>query len=216
MTDSTPQADLKTQYTDRISEDLARNEAERARIENEITALQAELITLNDNRLVLERMQASLAGGTSEEPAVAAASPVTTVPVPAPVKKAAKKVPRQKSPAKAKPGPKPKPKTPAQSPDSTKTASEGPTLIELITVHLSHSEDTPRSASEVVSGLQQRYPGREFNAKVVRNTLEALVAKGRAERTRQKRSVFYVPVQQNGTKPAAKTADETEPSDTSA
>lgn len=193
MTDDvTPHAaDLKTQYADRIAEDLAHNESERIRIEKEITALKAELETLTENRAVLERMRDSLAEGvpgggaqdTSPSPAPAAPSAPSA---PTAVKKPTRKVPRQKSAAaKSKSVAKPASSATATQPGAT-------TLIELITSQLSGADGTPRSASEIATALRQAHPDREFNPKVVRNTLEALVAKGRAERTRQKRSVFYV------------------------
>ncbi|BBJ37295.1 hypothetical protein SSPO_000130 [Streptomyces antimycoticus] len=45
-----------------------------------------------------------------------------------------------------------------------------------------------RSAAEVTTALTQTLPDREIKATVVRSTLEALVAKGQAHRTKQKRA----------------------------
>ncbi|MFF3492917.1 hypothetical protein ACFYWS_16330 [Streptomyces sp. NPDC002795] len=206
MSDTTPQAELKSRYADRIQDDIAHNESELKRVSEEITALQAQLGTLEENRTLLESMLKSLGSGTLP-------------PLPAPaaekaVGKTAGKVPRQKArdttatkpaqakktretagaPAKAAKAAKPdkaaaatKPAAPA----TEKTEPQGSTLVELIVSQLG-SETSPRSAAEITSTLQKTHPKREFSTKVVRNTLEALVAKARAERTRQQRSVFYV------------------------
>ncbi|MGW2339573.1 hypothetical protein [Streptomyces sp. NPDC001661] len=205
MSDTTPQTELKARYADRIRDDIAHNESELKRISEEITSLQAELGTLEENRTLLESMLKSI--GSGELP---------PLPVPAPEKaagKAAAKVPRQKSrdttapkpaqakkaresaaPAKAAKAAKPAKAASATKPSAPaaeKSAPQGSTLVELIVSQLD-SETSPRSAAEITSTLQKAHPKREFSTKVVRNTLEALVAKARAERTRQQRSVFYV------------------------
>ncbi|MFJ4277511.1 hypothetical protein [Streptomyces massasporeus] len=78
---------------------------------------------------------------------------------------------------------------------STKTAagaakSGEPTLVELIRRHLAVQKE-PRSAAEISTALGQAHPHRDIAAKVVRVTLEGLVAKSQAERSKQGRSVFY-------------------------
>lgn len=50
--------------------------------------------------------------------------------------------------------------------------------------------DEPRSAAEITSSLEQQYPERAAKTTVVRTTLEGLVAKSQAQRTRQGSSVF--------------------------
>ncbi|MFI9219394.1 hypothetical protein [Streptomyces werraensis] len=52
-----------------------------------------------------------------------------------------------------------------------------------------HSE--PRPAKELRDELLQKHPDRNPTPQVVRNTLEALVAKGRIRRHKQQRSVTY-------------------------
>ncbi|MEU9228843.1 hypothetical protein AB0D40_31290 [Streptomyces massasporeus] len=66
-----------------------------------------------------------------------------------------------------------------------------PTLVELIRRHLAEQKE-PRSAAEISAALGQARPGRAVSPKVVRITLEGLVARGQAERSKQGRSVFYV------------------------
>jgi hypothetical protein len=53
------------------------------------------------------------------------------------------------------------------------------------------STHEPRMVSEVVKTLAEQHPDRAASTPVVRNTLEALVAKGLAERERKQGSVFY-------------------------
>jgi cell division septum initiation protein DivIVA len=65
-----------------------------------------------------------------------------------------------------------------------------PTLVELIRRHLTDQKE-PRSAAEISTALGKAHPKRDIAAKVVRVTLEGLVAKSQAERTKQGRSVFY-------------------------
>ncbi|MFI2636572.1 hypothetical protein ACH5A2_40380 [Streptomyces collinus] len=68
--------------------------------------------------------------------------------------------------------------------------SAQPTLVELIHRHLAEQKE-PRSAAEISTALGQAHPDRDIAAKVVRVTLEGLVAKSQAERSKQGRSVFY-------------------------
>ncbi|MFD8223160.1 hypothetical protein ACFV16_03195 [Streptomyces massasporeus] len=87
-----------------------------------------------------------------------------------------------------------------KTPDTTKSAgtakkagavkSGEPTLVELIRRHLAVQKE-PRSAAEISTALGQAHPHRDIAAKVVRVTLEGLVAKSQAERSKQGRSVFY-------------------------
>lgn len=230
MADTTNQTELKSRYADRIQDDIANNESELKRVSEEIAALQAQLGTLEENRTLLESMLKSLGSGKLP-------------PLPAPVAekpagKAAGKVPRQKArdttaakpaqakktagtPAKAAKAAKPakaaaatKPSAPATPAAAEKTEPQGSTLVELIVSQLG-AETSPRSAAEITATLEKKHPKREFSTKVVRNTLEALVAKARAERTRQQRSVFYVAVPATGT-PAKGATDSKAAADTKA
>lgn len=62
----------------------------------------------------------------------------------------------------------------------------GDLLLELLGKH-----DEPRPAKELRDELLAKHPDRNPTPQVVRNTLEALVAKGRIERHKQQRSVMY-------------------------
>ncbi|MEV5355736.1 hypothetical protein [Streptomyces sp. NPDC052693] len=78
--------------------------------------------------------------------------------------------------------------TAGKAPTAAKSAE--PTLVELIRRHLAEQKE-PRSAAEIAGSLGQAHPERDISAKVVRVTLEGLVAKSQAERSKQGRSVFY-------------------------
>ncbi|MFE6782643.1 hypothetical protein ACFVFF_10300 [Streptomyces sp. NPDC057680] len=70
------------------------------------------------------------------------------------------------------------------------SAAGKPTLVELIRHHLATSS-APCSASEVTTVLAEQHRDRHIQTTVVRTSLENLVAKGRAHRTKQGSSVFY-------------------------
>ncbi|MEU5624718.1 hypothetical protein [Streptomyces tendae] len=65
-----------------------------------------------------------------------------------------------------------------------------PTLVELVREHLAGQRE-PRSAAEVTTALSEAHSGRTVKTTVVRTTLEGLVAKNQAQRTKQGTSVYY-------------------------
>ncbi|MET7759251.1 hypothetical protein ABZT27_31810 [Streptomyces sp. NPDC005389] len=73
---------------------------------------------------------------------------------------------------------------------STKTKARQPLLGDLL-VELLGADEEPRLAKELRDELLAQHPDRNPTPQVVRNTLEALVAKGRIQRHRQQRSVMY-------------------------
>ncbi|MBD0746786.1 hypothetical protein [Streptomyces sp. CBMA152] len=83
-------------------------------------------------------------------------------------------------------------KTAAPAKDSARSGVEsgGPTLRELVLgLFADHKE--PRTVADIVGELATAHPDRTTSSQVVRNTLEALVAKGELERERKQGSVFY-------------------------
>lgn len=191
--------DLKAQYTAQVAADLERNAKEQDRLRGEIEALQGQLGVLQQDHTVLLDMQKALG----------AATPASTASKPAPSAEdvAAPSVPRQKTAAKPKAAKKaPAQKTAAprgnKTPEvkdkakdtSTATAAPTeaakPTLVELIRRHLNEQSE-PRSAAEVATALSQTHPDRRIQSTVVRTTLEGLVARSHAQRTKQGSSVFY-------------------------
>ncbi|MFF6815045.1 hypothetical protein ACFZAG_34945 [Streptomyces sp. NPDC012403] len=71
-----------------------------------------------------------------------------------------------------------------------KPKADGPKLVELVRRHLGEQRE-PRSAAEVAGALGQAHPERAIKTTVVRSTLEGLVARNQAQRTKQGSSVFY-------------------------
>ncbi|MGK4584963.1 hypothetical protein [Kitasatospora sp. HPMI-4] len=72
----------------------------------------------------------------------------------------------------------------------TKGKAQQPLLGDLLADLLGH-HDEPCLAKDLREELLEKYPRRNPTPQVVRNTLEALVAKGRIERHKQQRSVLY-------------------------
>ncbi|MFD6743351.1 hypothetical protein ACWHA6_38425 [Streptomyces anthocyanicus] len=176
---------MASQYAAQVAADLERNAKERERIGAEVATLQEQLTALQHDHNVLVNIQQALAGAT---PVSAAESTV----VPSPRKKAAaepaggKRARTKKTAAKKAPAAGAAPKTAAAK-------SSAPTLVDLVRRHLT-AQNEPRSAAEVAAALNQAHPERAARTTVVRNTLEGLVAKQQAQRTKQGSSVYYTAI----------------------
>ncbi|MFC8131640.1 hypothetical protein [Streptomyces sp. NPDC057302] len=195
-------AGVQAQYAVRVAADLEANRTEQGRIGAEVAALQEQLQALESDHALLLSMQQALGSPEAAPAAPAAAKKSSTrkksVPAPrssannsgaARTKKpaAAKtKDTKEKDKAKEKPA-KSAPKAAAKKPAAP---AAGPTLVELIDGHLA-GQSEPRSAAEITTALTQELPDRTIKTTVVRTTVEGLVAKGRAHRTKQGSSVFY-------------------------
>ncbi|RSM94056.1 hypothetical protein DMH25_34545 [Streptomyces sp. WAC 01325] len=195
---ATPATELTSHYVAQVTGDLERNVKEQERITAEIASLQELLAAVQHDHTVLVNVQQAL--GITQAPAQPPAQAENAA-VPSPrqksgaargEKKARKSTAAPKKAAAKKPVAKPA--------DAAKAAQ--PTLVELIRRHLAGLEE-PRSAAEISAALGQAHPERQIADKVVRVTLEGLVAKSQAERTKQGRSVFY-------TAPKSATAPEAE------
>ncbi|MFE7333145.1 hypothetical protein ACFU8W_51955 [Streptomyces sp. NPDC057565] len=182
---------LASQYIAQVTGDLERNVKEQERIGGEIEALQEQLGALQHDHSVLVSIQEALGGASPAGEADTTATP--TVPPQATTE------PRQRKPKKAA-------ATSAKATTSKKSASKAssakassaktpktdtkPTLVNLIRGHLEQQSE-PRSAAEISAALTQAHPDRGVKTTVVRTTLEGLVAKSQAHRTKQGSSVFY-------------------------
>ncbi|MFJ5274982.1 hypothetical protein [Streptomyces sp. NPDC088358] len=192
--------ELQSQYAAQLTADLERNTKEQERIAAEVVALQELLQALRRDQALLVNLRRTLGDETPAAAGAKAAEPAATVPsVPrqasAEPKSGSKPAKQQKKAAAAKPA-----KAARTTPRSagTKTAAKAPeaagkptlTLVELIHDHLSRQSE-PRSAAEITSTLSETHPERGIKATVVRTTVEGLVAKGRAQRSKQGTSVYY-------------------------
>ncbi|KUN60419.1 hypothetical protein AQJ46_38105 [Streptomyces canus] len=207
---------LTHQYSAQVAADLETNLKEQERIGGDIAALQQQLAALQHDHSVLVNIQQALGvTQTTKEP-----TPATeTATVPSPRQKA-KSAPRSKQTARkstaAREGTTAKKSTAAQERPTAKkstakseTKAAQPTLVGLIRHHLTEQGE-PRSAAEISAALGQAHPERDIKTKVVRVTLEGLVARSQAQRTKQGSSVFYTAPEAE-TKPGA----EAQPEDTS-
>ncbi|MFJ8595195.1 hypothetical protein [Streptomyces sp. NPDC093598] len=204
---TTPATELASQYIAQVTGDLDANIKEQERIAADIASLQEQLAALQHDHSVLVNMQQAL--GITTTPTGSAAESKSGV-VPSPRRKKTgsaadgKQKARKSTAAPAKKAAAKKPM--AKKTDSAKAAE--PTLVELIRRHLVEQKE-PRSAGEISTALGQAHPDRDIAAKVVRVTLEGLVAKSQAERSKQGRSVFYsAPASQPEAAPESKTQPE--------
>ncbi|KUO14380.1 hypothetical protein [Streptomyces dysideae] len=209
---TTGTTELTSQYIAQVTGDLANNLKEQERIGAEITALQEQLTALQQDHTVLVNMQQAL--GITKTPTEPAVTPKGTA-VPSPREDAdtgprgrqrtRKTTATQTGPAASKPAA----KKPAPKAAAAKTTQ--PTLVELIRRHLA-GQSEPRSAAEISTALGQAHPQRDIKTKVVRVTLEGLVAKSQAQRTKQGTSVYYTAP--DAPEPTAASQDKEQPEDT--
>ncbi|WP_413812212.1 hypothetical protein [Streptomyces sp. OE57] len=198
---------LKSQYAAQVAADLERNSAEHERLSSQIAALQGQLATLEDNRALLLGMRQTLggdaAGGATEDGGVSGSGDGSSAKREVAAVSATRKTRKKAAAGDRRKGA----ESGGSRPRRQRVRETGvPTLRELVRDDLAqHGE--PRSAAEVTSALNQAFPKREIKPTVVRGTLESLVAKGQAHRTKQKRSVFYSAVTTDAT------ADAGEPSE---
>jgi hypothetical protein len=190
--------ELTTQYGAQVASDLERNLKEQDRVREEIEALQDQLTALQHDQTILVNVQQALglpSAPARPEPETATAVPAPRKRAPAPTSRSGKQRRTEKSAGKsAAPAEKQARKR------STAASSAGPRavpkLVDLVREHLA-GQSEPRSAAD-----------REIKTKIVRLTLEGLVAKNQAQRTKQGRSVFYTTPE--ATRPAPTDEAETE------
>ncbi|WP_416972205.1 hypothetical protein [Streptomyces sp. 4F14] len=183
---TTPATELTSQYAAQVTGDLERNVKEQERITADIASLQQQLAALQHDHSVLVNMRQAL--GITDAPAEPAAESESAA-VPSPRKKASARGGKQRAAKSAAAPQKAAAKKPAAKAEGATKAAQ-PTLVELIRRHLAESTE-PRSAAEISTALGQAHPERQISTKVVRVTLEGLVAKSQAERSKQGKSVFY-------------------------
>ncbi|GHF00701.1 hypothetical protein GCM10014715_66100 [Streptomyces spiralis] len=187
----TPATGLSTQYASQVATDLENNLKEQERVSGELAALQEQLATLQQEHAVLVSIQQAL-GVTSASQTSAARR--TASAVPAPRKKATvgpvqgKRAQAKKSAATSQKSAAKKSVTKSAADKTTPAAQR--TLVEIVREHLTAQKE-PRSAAEITTALGQQHPERDIKSTVVRTTLEGLVAKNQAQRSKQGSSVFY-------------------------
>ncbi|MCX5521707.1 hypothetical protein OG342_02300 [Streptomyces bobili] len=219
MSETTTQTNgVTSQYAAQVASDLERNLKEYDRVAAEAAVLQEQLASLEKDRVVLLNVQQAL----GVESASAAPAVEHTTAVPAPRKKASAGASRQskakkpeaaapkvadKQTASRKASPKPAPKTAPKAASKAAPKTDQPSLVTLVREHLA-GQSEPRSAAEVAQSLGQQHPERGIKTTVVRTTLEGLVAKNRAQRSKQGSSVFYTSPDAPASAPSKEGAEE--------
>ncbi|MFE0440485.1 hypothetical protein ACFW2K_36825 [Streptomyces nigra] len=235
---STTVTELTSQYSAQVTADLERNRKEQDRIAGEIEVLQGQLAALRHDQAVLENIQRAI--GAPQEPAVTAEEPgteaepeaVAAVPAPRAARRTKASGPAERTkptrPAKRAKGKaaattnrkrngatkstKSTAETGAETAEAASSSTPStPSLVELVRDHLAAHQE-PRSAAEITSALAEQHPERGVKATVVRSTLEGLVARNQAHRSKQGRSVFYT-VPDTAAEPSAPTEAAPEQSD---
>ncbi|MER6979544.1 hypothetical protein [Streptomyces carpinensis] len=208
---------LTSQYAAQVAGDLERNVKEQERLSEEIAALQEQLAALQQDHAVLVNVQQAL--GVAGAPRTSAPEPAA-VAVPAPRKKSApatgagrSKQTTKKSAAPARKTADKKGSTPKAAGKSADSASTRPTLVEIVRDYLTAQRE-PRSAAEITTELGQRHPERTIKTTVVRTTLEGLVAKNQAQRSKQGTSVFYTTGEASGPAAGSESSKEQQPAST--
>ncbi|MFB7505548.1 hypothetical protein [Streptomyces broussonetiae] len=210
---TTPVTQLTSQYVNQVTGDLERNVKEQDRITAEISALQEQLAGLQHDHTVLVSMQQALgvaapAGTPAVTEGAVVPAPRKTPTVLTSTQQPPKKAAEQEAESRKSPARKPATKradaktSDAEKSDAKKSVAKKsvakkaapqagqPTLVELVRRHLAEQKE-PRSAAEVSEALGKAHPEREIQTKVIRTTLENLVARNNAQRTKQGTSVFY-------------------------
>ncbi|WP_028813352.1 hypothetical protein [Streptomyces flavidovirens] len=187
---------LQSQYAHQVDADLEHNTKEQERVRSEVAALQAQLEALEKDHELLVSMRAALGTTPAKKnraTRTAKAGPAAKTVVPKP--RRAKATSDHDKPSRK-----------TAQPNTGAKANKGtPPLRELVVAVLA-KHDEPRSAAEVTHELAQAHPERTLSVTVVRNALEASVAKNQSERTKQQKSVYYRAVkdgQQATQQPAA-------------
>ncbi|WP_329390135.1 hypothetical protein OG625_38330 [Streptomyces sp. NBC_01351] len=190
MSTGTKPAGIRDDYAQQIASDLSVNQTAQEQVRSELQRLQEELHQLEDNSKVLLKMQDAL-GIPARSAASQAAKPGTkraAVPSARSASTAGKKAVASKTAAPAKASQ--ARNAPVKAPSMTKDS--GPSWLELITAVFA-GQTEPKSAAEVTESVSTAYPERKVQAAVIRNTLEQGVSRGILERSKQGRSVYYVP-----------------------
>ncbi|WP_406053721.1 hypothetical protein OG462_43750 [Streptomyces sp. NBC_01077] len=174
---------IKSHYATQIAADLERNTREQEEISSQLTALKDQLLALQNDHTLLVHMEQSLSNSLSAAGRDGEANGSNGHVKPAEGGRApASAVNGAGNPVKETGSPKKRAKY--------RRADGSLPLRELVSMHLAEHEG-PRSAAEVAAAVSEAHPERNVSIAVVRNTLENLVAKSEASRTKQQKSVFY-------------------------
>ncbi|GAB7109577.1 hypothetical protein JCM4814A_78920 [Streptomyces phaeofaciens JCM 4814] len=187
MSDTTTETNgVTSQYAAQVAGDLERNLKERERLAGEITVLQSRLDALEKDRTVLLNLQQAL--GAAPSPTAAETEPAAKAPA---ARGKAAAAADTATPAKSKkPAAAGKPADRQKTPRRSAAEPAQPSLVSLVREYLA-AQKQPLSAADITQALAEQHPRRAIKTTVVRTTLEGLVAKSHAQRSKQGASVYY-------------------------
>lgn len=186
---------LKTQYAARVTADLEQNTAEQQRIRADIEALQAQLTNLEQDHELLQSMSEAL-GETAPPKKSAMPAPrrakktSAAAPKKADRKTTTARAPKAGTPAKETKGAKDTKAAKAANAGSGAKSDTGPAMTTLVFEYLTQQSE-PRTNAEITKALTDTQKNRKVNGNAVRTASETLVARSKAERTKQGSTVFY-------------------------
>ncbi|MGW3955606.1 hypothetical protein ACWEKM_32855 [Streptomyces sp. NPDC004752] len=212
MSNQSTDASVRSRYLEQAASDLQENRRLQSELAEKIGTLKQEESLLLNILNLAERFDAPSDDVVSEGapteaaplpqqaqdeptlvPATTAAAATTTATATATEAPAA---PRRR--ARAAAGPKSQKKAArVAAPTKSRQPLLGDVFLDLLRAH-----DEPRLAKELRDELMREHPDRTPTPQVVRNTLEALVAKGRIQRHKQQRSVMYSLTEPTSAEPA--------------
>ncbi|MGI5133805.1 hypothetical protein [Streptomyces sp. CA-106110] len=175
---------IETLYARQFAADLETNRAAQEETITLIASQQKRLEQLKRDEEWLLRMQKSLP--TPHQAADTPDAAEGEAPVPQPRQEETGDAPSEQAQPAAK-------KAAAKKTTAKRTTAKNnePPLRELVEDILRHHTGEPRMVSEVREELIAAHPDRSPSPQLVRNALEAGVAKGRVERATQQGSVMY-------------------------
>lgn len=202
---------LKTQYAARVTADLEQNTAEQQRIRADIEALQAQLTNLEQDHELLQSMSEAL-GDTAPPKKSAMPAPrranktSAAAPKKADRKTTTARAPKAGTPAKETKGAKDTKAakdTEAAKAGSGAKSDTGPAMTTLVFEYLTQQSE-PRTNAEITKALTDTQKNRKVNGNAVRTASETLVARSKAERTKQGSTVFYSAITHDRTEEPAR------------
>ena len=206
---------LRPDYEARLATDLQQNQEEHERVTAQIAELNELLRTLEQDRAMLLSMQRAVSAEDqpTTDQAQPAGSGTATIEMAVSETASSAKGSAQVPAARKEPDGKKSRRTAraattrAAKKPAGDTAAAKPKATELVREYVAGVPT--KSAAEVAQAISTAHPSLKINANAVRMGLEALVAKGLAERVPQGRSVYYEPAAHLAAKPATSTADAT-------